>query len=50
MNFLEKGIPVNLDELISMGYIGLIGVAEKFDPQKNTKFNTFAEYKIKGLF
>lgn len=48
MNFLEKGIPVNLDELISMGYIGLIGAAEKFDPQKNTKFNTFAEYKIKG--
>ncbi|MCC7496853.1 MAG: FliA/WhiG family RNA polymerase sigma factor [Bryobacterales bacterium] len=39
---------VTLEDLISVGIIGLIQAVDNFDPQLNVKFRTYAEYKIRG--
>jgi len=39
---------VALDDLISAGVIGLIDAIEKYDPNRNTQFKTYAEFRIKG--
>lgn len=39
---------VALDDLISSGVIGLIDAIDKFDINKNVKFKTYAEFRIKG--
>ena len=45
-----RGLPPNveLDELISCGYLGLVEAAERFDPRYGATFQTFAYYRIKG--
>jgi len=39
---------VCLDDLISVGTIGLIAAIDRFDPRHNVKLKTYAEYKIRG--
>ena len=39
---------VELDDLMSAGIIGLIQAVERYDPAKNTKFITYATFRIKG--
>jgi RNA polymerase sigma factor for flagellar operon FliA len=39
---------VSLDDLISIGVVGLIAAIDRFDPTQNVKLNTYAEYKIRG--
>jgi len=39
---------VDVDDLMSMGFIGLMDAAEKFDPTRNVKFETYAEFRIRG--
>jgi RNA polymerase sigma factor for flagellar operon FliA len=39
---------VNLDDLISVGTIGLIAAIDRFDPSHNVQLKTYAEYKIRG--
>jgi RNA polymerase sigma factor FliA len=39
---------VNLDDLISAGSIGLVAAIDRFDPGRNVKLKTYAEYKIRG--
>jgi RNA polymerase sigma factor for flagellar operon FliA len=39
---------INLDDLISVGTIGLIAAIDRFDPSRNVKLETYAEYKIRG--
>jgi RNA polymerase sigma factor for flagellar operon FliA len=39
---------VELNELISCGYFGLVDAMEKFDESKGASFNTYAEYRIRG--
>ena len=38
----------NLEDLISIGIIGLINAIDNFDPHFNVKLKTYAEYKIRG--
>jgi RNA polymerase sigma factor FliA len=38
----------NLEDLISIGIIGLINAIDNFDPSLNVKLKTYAEYKIRG--
>jgi len=38
----------NLEDLISIGIIGLINAIDNFDPSFNVKLKTYAEYKIRG--
>ncbi len=39
---------VALDDLISCGIIGLIDAIDKFNPEKNVQFKTYAEFRIRG--
>jgi len=39
---------VDVDDLINAGIIGLIDAIEKFDPSKEIKFKTYAEFRIRG--
>lgn len=39
---------MNNDDMKSAGMLGLFDAAKKFDPSKNIKFKTFAEYRIRG--
>jgi len=39
---------VSLDDLISCGTMGLLDAISKFDPDKNVKFKTYAEVRIRG--
>ena len=42
------GSKVEYDDLIGFGVIGLIDSIERFDLNKNTKFETYAQIRIKG--
>jgi RNA polymerase sigma factor for flagellar operon FliA len=39
---------IDLDDLYSTGVIGLMDAIEKYDPGKNCKFKTYAEFRVKG--
>ena len=39
---------IDLDDLHNTGVIGLMDALEKYDPEKNCKFKTYAEFRIKG--
>ena len=39
---------IELDDLISCGVIGLMDAIEKFDPTRDNKFKTYAEFRVRG--
>lgn len=39
---------IELDDLISSGVIGLMDAIEKYDPMRDNKFKTYAEFRIRG--
>jgi len=39
---------VDSDELYQVGMIGLLDAVDKFDPSRDVKFKTYAEFRIKG--
>ncbi len=39
---------VEVDDLISVGVLGLIDAIEKFDPGRGAKFKTYAEFRVRG--
>ncbi|QEF98445.1 RNA polymerase sigma-D factor [Stieleria maiorica] len=41
-------IPMDLDDLIAYGQLGLAEAAQKFDPDCGTRFTTFAYYRVRG--
>jgi RNA polymerase sigma factor for flagellar operon FliA len=47
---MSSGLPAHIEEsdLISYGLLGLIGAIERFDPEREIKFETFAVSRIKG--
>jgi RNA polymerase sigma factor for flagellar operon FliA len=47
---MASGLPSHVEEadLISYGLIGLIGAIERFDPEREIKFETFAVARVKG--
>ena len=47
---LGSGLPAHVDEgdLVSYGLLGLIGAIERFDPDREIKFETYAISRIKG--
>jgi RNA polymerase sigma factor FliA len=47
---MASGLPSHVEEadLISYGLLGLIGAIERYDPEREIKFETFAVARIKG--
>ena len=47
---IHEKLPDNtsLEDLISIGIVGLINAIDNFDPQFNVKLKTYAEHKIRG--
>lgn len=47
---MHRSLPshVELDDLISAGYIGLLDAAEKFEQSRQTSFASYAEFRIRG--
>src|SRR5256714_3960613 len=47
---LGSGLPAHVDEndLVSYGLLGLIGAIERFDPDRDIKFETYAIARIRG--
>src|SRR5438067_1060315 len=47
---MSSGLPAHIEEadLISYGLLGLIGAIERFDLEREIKFETFAVARIKG--
>lgn len=39
---------VDMDDLIQVGILGLIDAVSKFDPQRGIKFQTYADFRIRG--
>ncbi len=39
---------IEIDDLISAGVIGLMDAIEKYDPGRDNKFKTYAEFRIRG--
>lgn len=40
--------PSQLDDLVSVGFIGLMDAADKFEASRGIKFATYAEFRIRG--
>lgn len=47
---MARNLPshVSLDDLIGAGILGLIDAKERYDPSKAERFETFAEFRVKG--
>ena len=39
---------VEVEDLISVGVLGLIDAIEKYDPARGAKFKTYAEFRVRG--
>lgn len=39
---------VEMDDLVGWGVLGLLDAVDKFDPSQNTKFTTYATFRIRG--
>lgn len=39
---------IEVDDLISVGAIGLMDAIEKYDPNRGAKFKTYAEFRVRG--
>ncbi|MBF0549717.1 MAG: FliA/WhiG family RNA polymerase sigma factor [Deltaproteobacteria bacterium] len=49
-NRMAMRLPPHIDqeELVSAGTVGLLDAIDKYDPGKQTKFKTYAEFRIRG--
>lgn len=47
---MARNLPshVSLDDLVGAGILGLIDAMERYDPAKSDRFETFAEFRVKG--
>ena len=46
--FMYLGSNVEFDDLVGYGVFGLIDAIDKFDSEKDVKFETYASLRIKG--
>jgi RNA polymerase sigma factor FliA len=45
---LPSHAPIELDDLVNSGALGLLDALDKFDSSKNTSFGTYVEFRIRG--
>ena len=46
--YLRLPPSIELDDLVSSGIIGLMDAIDKYDPTRDNKFRTYAEFRIRG--
>ena len=46
--FAHIGSNLEYEDLVQVGVIGLIDAANKYDPTRDNKFETYAEFRIRG--
>lgn len=46
--YMKLPASYELDDIISVGTIGLMDAIDKYDPKQGVKFKTYAEYRIRG--
>jgi len=44
----KLAVPIEFNELVNAGLVGLLDAIDKFDPTRNNKFTTYAEFRIRG--
>jgi len=45
---IPPGSPLDFEDLVSYGSIGLFEAVDRFDSTRNNQFSTFADYRIRG--
>ena len=45
---VPPGSPLEFEDLVSYGAIGLFDAADRFDPSMKNQFSTFVDYRIRG--
>jgi len=48
MIYSKLAANIEFDDLMNAGLIGLLDAIDKFDPVRNNKFTTYAEFRIRG--
>ena len=46
---LKNPFSLDVEDLTSAGAMGLLSALKRFDPKRDIKFRTFAEYRIRGM-
>lgn len=46
---LKNPFSLDIEDLTSVGAMGLLSALKRFDPTRDIKFRTFAEYRIRGM-
>jgi RNA polymerase sigma factor for flagellar operon FliA len=46
---LKNPFSLDVEDLISVGTMGLLSALKRYDPTRDIKFRTFAEYRIRGM-
>jgi len=46
--FYNLGSNLEFEDIVQVGVIGLIDAANKYDPTRDNKFETYAEFRIRG--
>ncbi len=46
---LKNPFSLDVEDLTSVGAMGLLSALKRFDPTRDIKFRTFAEYRIRGM-
>ncbi len=47
-NILRSGAHLEKDDLLQVGYLGLLGAIERFDTERGVKFSTYASHCVEG--
>lgn len=48
MERVPPSTPLEFEDLVSYGAIGLLEAVERFDPERDNQFSTFVDYRIRG--
>jgi RNA polymerase sigma factor for flagellar operon FliA len=46
---LKSPFSLDVEDLTSAGVMGLLSALKRYDPSRDIKFRTFAEYRIRGM-
>jgi len=48
MEKIPTNHPLEFEDMVSYGAIGLLEAIERFDPERNNQFSTFVDYRVRG--